>query len=101
MLQCLCGPQRHAIYAMLYDDKTLSSQNAREGIEALIEMWIDHNIMRRRCEICDKDVVQFHYDDQLTRSQNWDEALAESKEMERQQILTRDAVMAMRKGDKN
>ena len=45
ILQCLCGPARHAIYGVLYDDETITPQEAREGIEALVEMQVDQQII--------------------------------------------------------
>lgn len=101
LLQCLCGTQRHAIYAILYDDQTITPVEAMEGFRALIEMQIDHRIINRRCEICDKGVVEFHFEDHITKEQEWDMAVAQVKLSEAKQALTRDLVQAARKAGKN
>ena len=101
MLQCLCGPARHAIYAVLYDDEKVSPEDAMDGVKALVEMQIDHNIINRRCEICDRNIVEFWYEDGLTKEQDWDKASAAAKLLEAKQALTREVVQAHRKGAKN
>jgi hypothetical protein len=100
-LQCLCGPARHAIYAVMYDDKDLSPQDAREGLEALIEMMVDHRMINRRCEICDKDIREFHYEDGVSKEQDWDKAQREFKRSEAAQTATRLAVQAQRRAGRN
>lgn len=101
MLQVLCGPKRHAIYGIMYDDQVVSPQDTREGIEAMIEMWIDHGMLRRRCEICDAPISAFLYEDGITKEQNWDKAKEISERLGKEQMLTRKAVMAARKVQKN
>lgn len=101
MLQCLCGPERHAIYAVLYDDEAISPTDAMDGMMALVEMQIDHQIMRRRCEICDKDIVEFWYEDRVAREQDWDKAVAQAKLSEVEQSLARETVRVTRKAERN
>jgi hypothetical protein len=100
ILQCLCGPKRHAIYAIMYDDKNEKPEEVRLGLEALIENWIETGQVRRRCEICDAAVVQFLYDDAISKEQDWDKALAITKRAEEEQGLTRMAVQAMRNAER-
>jgi len=101
MVQVLCGPARHAIYGLMYDDQITPPEQVKEGLEALIEMWIDHGMLRRRCEICDAPIVQFRYEDHPTIEQDWDKAKAMSEQLEAQQAQTRKIVMAARKAEKN
>jgi hypothetical protein len=101
MLQVLCGPARHTIYGIMYDDKTMPSQEVREGVEALIEMWIDHGMLNRRCEMCDAPVIQFLYEDGVTKEQDWAKAQAFGEQLEAEQAQTRLTVMAARKAAKN
>jgi hypothetical protein len=97
MLQVLCGPARHAICGILYNDKDMPPQKVREGLEALIE----GGTLRRRCEICDAPKIQFQYEDRPTTEQDWDKAKAMSEQLEAQQMHTRKMVMAARKAAKN
>jgi hypothetical protein len=101
LLQVLCGPKRHAIYGMMYDDKVITSEEVRAGTEALLEGDIAAGKIRRRCEICDKPVIQFRYEDRLMREQNWDRAVAEVKLGEALQAEARLAVQAARKARNN
>jgi hypothetical protein len=101
ILQCLCGPQRHAITAMLYDDAAISPQEVREGLEALIEMWVDDKTINKRCEICDGPIKQFWYEDGVSKEQDWEKAHAQIRRSEAEQTATRLAVQAMRKAAKN
>jgi hypothetical protein len=101
LLQVLCGPARHAIYGMMYDDKVISSQEVREGVEALVEMQVDHGIIRRRCEICDAPILQFRYEDNRTIEQDWEKAKAISAKLEAEQIKTQNMVVTARKAAKN
>jgi hypothetical protein len=101
MLQCLCGPARHAIYGFMYDDQKMSPEDVLAGAEALIEEMIVTGQIRRRCEICDKDIVQFAYEDGRTIEQDWDKAKAISMRLGAEQMRTRLAVMAARKAGKN
>jgi hypothetical protein len=101
MLQCLCGPARHAIYAVLYDDQAVSPEDAMDGMKALVEMQADHQIIRRRCEICDKDIAEFWYEDGINKEQNWEKATALARRSEAEQTLTREAVQAARRAGKN
>ena len=101
LLQCLCGPARHTIFGVLYDDKTITPQEAKEGLEALIEMQVDHEIIRRRCEICNAPIVTFWYEDGVTKEQDWEKVQAEVRASEAMQTATRLAVQAMRKAGMN
>jgi hypothetical protein len=101
MLQVLCGPARHAIYGIMYDDQTMPSDQVKEGLEALIETFIDQGMLRRRCEICDVPIIQFKYEDHPTIEQDWDKAKAMSEQSEARQMETRRAVMAARSAEKN
>jgi hypothetical protein len=101
LLQVLCGPERHAICGMLYDDKALSATEAREGIELLVEEQCAMGFMKRRCEICDASVIQFLYEDGISKEQDWDKARAQVARSEAEQMLTRQAVMAARMAEKN
>jgi hypothetical protein len=101
MLQVLCGPARHAIYGIMYDDKTMSPQEVREGVEALIEIQIDHGMLNRRCEMCDAPIIQFVYEDGVAKEQDWDEAKVMSVRLEAEQAQARLRVMAARKAAKN
>ena len=101
MLQCLCGPARHAIYGLLYDDANISPQEVREGLEALIEMQVAHGIINRRCEICDAPIKDFWYEDGDTKEQEWDRAAVIAKQLEAEQTATRLTVQAARRAAKN
>lgn len=101
MLQCLCGPARHAIMAILYDDKIISPQDAMDGLRALVEMQVDNGMLNRRCEICDKKITEFYYEDKITGEQDWDKAKEITYVLEAQQLATRQAVMVHRKAGKN
>ena len=70
-------------------------------LEALIEMWVDHGMMNRRCEICGAAIVQFLYEDHPTIEQDWNKAKVISEQLEAQQMETRRTVMAARKAQKN
>jgi hypothetical protein len=101
MLQVLCGPERHAIFGALYDDETLSSADARMGIELLLEEEIAGGRINRRCEICGKAVAEFLYEDRVTKEQNWEKAQAMVKQCEEEQRKTREMVMAARRASRN
>jgi hypothetical protein len=99
VLQCLCGPKRHAIYAIMYDDKNEKPEEVRLGLEEMIENWIETGQIRRRCEICDKPVFQFLYEDGISKEQDWEKAREISKRSEEEQVLTQMAVRAMRNAE--
>jgi hypothetical protein len=101
MLQCLCGPPRHAIYGILYDDQIISPTEALAGIKALIEFQIEQQIIGRRCEICDKPVAEFWYKDHPTKEQDWDKAKLVAQQIEVEQALSRELIIATRRGAKN
>jgi hypothetical protein len=101
LLQVLCGPKRHAIYGIMYDDQTMPSQEVREGVEALIEMWVDHGMLRRRCEICDAPIIQFVYEDGISKHQDWDKAKAEGERLQAEQMVARESIMTARKARNN
>jgi hypothetical protein len=100
-LQVLCGPARHAICAMMYDDAVISPQEVREGVEALIEMQVDHQIINRRCEICDAPIKDFWYEDGITKEQEWEKVKEQAIRSEAEQTATRIAVQAARRAGKN
>jgi hypothetical protein len=101
ILQVLCGPARHAIYGLMYDDRDISPQEVREGLEALIEMQVDHGIINRRCEICDAPINQFWYEDGISKEQVWEKAQTIVRQSEVEQTATRLAVQAARRAGKN
>lgn len=101
MVQVLCGPARHAIFGFMYDDKNMSTEDVLAGAEALVEEMIKTKQINRRCEICDKPVIQFVYEDGIAKEQDWDEAKAVAERLGMEQMLTRMQVMAARKAQKN
>jgi hypothetical protein len=101
MLQCLCGPARHAIFGMLYDDESISPKDVRKGMEALIEEDIAKGVLNRRCEICGKSVAEFRYEDRICKEQDWEAAKAKAGLLEAEQMATRTTVMAARKAERN
>jgi hypothetical protein len=101
MLQVLCGPRRHAILGVLYDDQAISPEDTRQGLEILIEERVALGSINRRCEICDKPVIQFLYEDGISGEQDWDKAQVEAKRLEVEQMLARRVAMAARRAGKN
>lgn len=101
LLQCLCGPERHALMAILYDDEKISSQEARLGLEAMIERAIAAGEIRRRCEICDKDVSRLWFEDGISKEQDWEKAKAKAQATEQEQMLAQDAIKALRRAENN
>jgi hypothetical protein len=101
MLQVLCGPARHCIMAVMYDHAVISHQDAEDGVRALMEMQLDHGVINKRCEICDKKIKEFVYERGISKEQDWDKARDYAKQLEVEQRLTRQAVMAERKAGKN
>lgn len=101
MLQCLCGPERHCIMGILYDDKEMSLEDAKRGLEAHINEAIQGNRLNRRCEICDKWVPQFWYEDCISKEQDWAMAIYQAKLLEEEQRVTQIVVKANRKAGKN
>lgn len=101
ILQVLCGPARHCIMATLYRDSDLAPEDAMNGLKALIEMEIDYGMLNRRCEVCGEDKKEFWYEDGVTKEQDWEKALAQSKELEARQMLTRSYVQAQRRAGRN
>jgi|SRR5277367_2094363 len=101
MLQVLCGPARHAILAILYDDEAISAADARIGLEALVEQDIADGKVNRRCEICDKSIGEFRYEDGVSKEQDWDKAKAGAERLQDEQMETRTAVMAARRAARN
>jgi len=101
LLQVLCGPARHAILGIMYDTATISPEDAMDGLKALVEMQVDHGIINKRCEICDKKIVEFTFEDGVSKEQNWDRALDKAKQLEVEQGLAQRLVKAQRKAAKN
>ena len=102
IVQCLCGPARHAIYAVLYDDDGgATPDTAKKAMAMLIEEFIENGTIRRRCEMCDKDVAEFWYEDAVTAEQDWDKVQAEMKRKDMEQTLTRWIVQTTRKAGRN
>jgi hypothetical protein len=101
MMQCLCGPNRHCITAMLYDDKDIATQDVEDGMRAMIEMQVDHKIINRRCEMCDKDVIEFIYEDRISKEQDWDKAKSLGELLEAAQRETQRLVKSQRKAENN
>lgn len=101
ILQCLCGPERHTIVGTMYDDALLPPEHARLMLEMQLEEMIRNKVVRRRCEMCDKDVATFVYEDRVSREQDWETAKRLAMQLEQKQIQTQLMVKAMRKAGNN
>jgi hypothetical protein len=101
MLQVLCGPKRHAIYGIMYDDKDISPADAMKGMELLVEEEVALGKLNRRCEVCDKPVFKFLYEDGITKEQDWAKAKAISERLQAEQMVARESIMTARKARNN
>ena len=101
ILQCLCGPMRHAIMGILYDDADLAPEDARRGLEAIVESSVANHLLNRRCEMCDKDVKEFWYDDGISKEQDMVKAKYMTKLLEDEQRAAQIIVKAQRKAERN
>ena len=101
MLQVLCGPRRHAIFGILYNDQDMPAEEVMVGMEAMVEEEVAQGRLNRRCEICDKPVIQFLYEDGVAQEQDWGKAKAVAERLGAEQMMTRRTVMAARKAQRN
>ena len=99
LIQCLC-PRRHAIMAVMYDDATVSPDDAVAGFSSLVELAIQEGAIRRRCEMCREDTV-FHYEDGITIFSNLEDARAAGAVLEAEQLRLREQLNAEYRAEKN
>ena len=101
MVQCLCGPARHAIMGLLYDDKDVPPEEAKGFLEGAVEGAIAGGSINRRCEMCDREIVDFLYEDGITKEQDFAMAIFAAKLSEEMQCRAQELVKAQRRAARN
>jgi hypothetical protein len=85
IIQCLCGPERHAILATAYDPNLIAPEKAMQDFKELVSMaaqsWIN-----QFCGLCGSRA--WVYEDGVTRYATVEEALPPLKQNERDQLET-------------
>jgi len=92
--QYLC-PQRHAILAAAWDDALVEPALALRSFEDQVEHLHFTGVLRRRCEICCKD-VPLHFEDGVTGFRTMEEAAPHLAAQQAAQMRTREFLKAGR-----
>jgi len=106
IVQCLCGPKRHAILAFPYepgitaaqaefgssDDITLTEANAAEYMRGLIDGLIARHAINPWCGLCGSPRTAWMFEDAVTKFETMEEVLRAAREVELQQAAARQAL---------
>lgn len=97
IIQCLC-PNRHAIYATVYDPEELPHDVAMATMQQQIEEWIAKKTINPWCGICQSR--DWTYEQRKTKYKSMEEAKAEMKQLELENMLSR-IIIDEKKAEKN
>lgn len=86
IIQCLC-PNRHCIYGIAYDPEEIAHDVVMTGFQQLIQDWISDKAMNPWCGICESR--NFTYEQCRTKFQTMEEARAELKKLELENLVSR------------
>jgi len=103
IVQLLCGPLRHAIFAIAYlpgmsaqgsddNDVVLTTANAAAYMAAMVNRWLKQKTIGDRCGLCDAPAASWVYEDRATKFQTMEEALPQLRASERANLQARDMI---------
>lgn len=94
IVQCLC-PQRHCILAYAYQG--IPDEEAVQELKHGIAVYIETAVFDPFCAICGAKQETWFYEAGVLRSPDWETALKDLIQSEREQQITREWVMLSRK----
>jgi hypothetical protein len=95
LIQCLCGPKRHAIFALAYDDQDRNGAEALADFKGMVTLMLKTNAVKPWCGMCalGEDEIahceSWFYEDRATVFQSMAEAEPYLKQSEADQLATR------------
>ena len=98
IIQCLCGPNRHAIYAIAYDAKEMPHDLAMADIQQSVNTQITKGQWNPWCGICGSR--DWTYEQRLTKYKTMEEAKTEMSKLELENLVSR-LLIDSRKAEKN
>lgn len=110
MVQVLCGPERHAIFAMAYEpgltaaqkdsggcsDITLTEENALEYMKGMLDGLIERRGFDPWCDICRSKRERWIFEDRALKFRTLAEAMPSLRESARRQHETAAFIKASR-----